>query len=201
MRILLATHNRHKRDELQSILAPVKGVQIIVLEDVGEPIPEPIEDGRTLEENAYIKAREIFQATWIPTIADDTGLEVDALGGAPGVRSARYAGEGATYADNCQKLLADLATCGELERRGRFRTVICYCDDRRTLMVSGEVGGTITDAMRGANGFGYDPVFLPDESDRTFAEMTASEKNSVSHRARALREILVLFERLFESRE
>jgi XTP/dITP diphosphohydrolase len=186
MRILLATNNPHKAEELGAILSGLDGVEILTLKDLPFAIPEPVEDGDTLEANAYIKAREIFAAAGIPTVADDTGLEVDILNGAPGVFSARYAGESATYADNCDKLLGAMAGAPEAERTARFRTVICYVDPLRTLFAEGSVDGTIIDAKRGDAGFGYDPLFRPGGDERTFAEMKPEEKNRISHRARAL---------------
>jgi XTP/dITP diphosphohydrolase len=202
MRILLATNNPHKAEELAAILGGLQGGPggLITLKDLPFAIPEPVEDGDTLEANAYIKAHEIFAATGIPTIADDTGLEVAALGGAPGVFSARYAGEGATYADNCVKLLGELeraaAADATADRAARFRTVICYTDGLRTLFAEGIVEGEIIGSPRGDAGFGYDPVFRPDGDERTFAEMSPAEKNAISHRGRALaalRETLPLY--------
>ncbi|HVZ39711.1 MAG TPA: RdgB/HAM1 family non-canonical purine NTP pyrophosphatase [Candidatus Kapabacteria bacterium] len=186
MRILLATHNPHKADELGSILGTLESITLLTLDDLPARPAEPVEDGATLEANAYIKAAEIFAATGIPTIADDTGLEVAALGGAPGVYSARYAGEGGTYADNCRKLIAELEHSGAADRSALFRTVICYTDGDRTLLAEGSVRGMILPEPRGAGGFGYDPLFQPEGSSRTFAEMDAAEKNAVSHRGRAL---------------
>ena len=184
MDILIATNNAHKAEELAAILGQIDGVNIVTLRDIPERLPEPVEDGATLEENAYIKAREIHIATGLPVVADDTGLEVAALGGAPGVLSARYAGEDATYADNCRKLLESLEGAGD--RSARFRTVICYVDAQRTLFAEGSVDGTILPEMRGEGGFGYDPLFVPAGQKRTFAEISPEEKNRISHRARAL---------------
>lgn len=184
MDILIATNNAHKAEELAAILGQIDGVSIVTLRDIPERLPEPVEDGATLEENAYIKAREIHTATGLPVVADDTGLEVAALGGAPGVLSARYAGEDASYADNCRKLVESLE--GAADRSARFRTVICYVDAQRTLFAEGSVDGTILPQMRGEGGFGYDPLFVPAGQKRTFAEMSPEEKNRISHRARAL---------------
>ena len=186
MRILLATNNPHKAEELASILGASGELTVLTLRDLPEVPPEPVEDGQTLEANAYIKAREIFEATGIPTVADDTGLEVLGLDGAPGVFSARYAGESATYADNCAKLQAELAARAGADRTARFRTVICYVDPFRTLFAEGSVEGEIVEAPRGDGGFGYDPLFRPYGGDRTFAEMSPAEKNRISHRAQAL---------------
>jgi XTP/dITP diphosphohydrolase len=153
--------------------------------------PDVAETGATLEENARIKARAVAEAAALPAIADDTGLEVDALGGAPGVRAARFAGEGASYTDNVQHLLSELerAGAGDARRGARFATVaMVRWPDGRELAVRGEVEGVITSAPRGPGGFGYDPVFRPRDGDgRTFAEMTAEEKHALSHRGRAFR--------------
>ena len=149
------------------------------------------ETGDTLEANARLKARAVAAAAGLPAMADDTGLEVDALGGAPGVYSARYAGEGATYADNVAKLLDELGSLpgGGGARRARFRTVALVAwPDGREVAAEGTVEGRIAAVARGGGGFGYDPVFVPDEGGgRTFAEMAAGEKHAVSHRGRAFR--------------
>jgi XTP/dITP diphosphohydrolase len=187
MNILLATNNPHKAEELAAILGAFDAITLLTLKDIPQEIPEPVEDGDTLEANAYIKAREIFLATGMPTIADDTGLEVAALNGEPGVHSARYAGENVTYDDNCTKLLDALSDAAD--RSARFRTVICYTDQFRTLFAEGSIEGTIERARRGEGGFGYDPIFRPADGDRTFAEMSADEKNAISHRGRALRNL------------
>jgi XTP/dITP diphosphohydrolase len=180
-RFVLATANRDKAAEIEAIFGP--GVELL-------PRPESVgeveETGDTLEENARIKARALVGATGLPALADDTGLEVDALGGRPGVYSARFAGESATYAENVAKLLAEMA--GVQDRAARFRTVaVAVWPDGRELVAEGEVRGRITDIRRGTEGFGYDPVFVPEGTTRTFAQMTTEEKNSVSHRGRAFR--------------
>lgn len=188
MKIILATNNQHKRDELLALLQNEVGsaVEVQTLEEAGITI-EIEETGDTLEENALIKARAIFSLTKLPTIADDTGLEVDALGGAPGVYSARYAGEKVSYDDNVQKLLAEML--GRDDRGARFRTVIAYIDQNGDeQLFQGEVEGTIAHDKRGSNGFGYDPIFEPNEANgKTFAELSSEAKNLISHRARALR--------------
>ena len=151
-------------------------------------MPDVDETGSTLEENARIKAHAIAAATGRPALADDTGLEVDALGGAPGVHSARYAGEEANPQKNVAKMLAELAQV-PAPRRARFRTVaLISWPDGKELMADGTVEGEIADSVRGDGGFGYDPIFVPAGGDgRTFAQLTAAEKNAVSHRGRALR--------------
>ena len=152
--------------------------------------PDVEETGATLEANARIKASALADALGVPAIADDTGLEVDALGGAPGVYSARYAGERASYTDNVDKLLAALGDRDD--RSARFATVaMARWPDGRELAVRGEIEGAIAPAARGREGFGYDPVFVPVEGDgRTFAEMTAAEKHALSHRGRAFRALV-----------
>jgi XTP/dITP diphosphohydrolase len=154
--------------------------------------PDIEETGATLEENARIKAEGMHVATGITSIADDTGLEVDALDGAPGVYSARYAGPDATYADNVRALLLALDGVPPARRSARFATVAHVTGlNGRPVVVRGEVAGTITDAPRGSGTFGYDPVFMPDEGDgRTFAEMSPSEKHALSHRGRAFRALV-----------
>ncbi len=155
-----------------------------------EDVPDVVEDGETLLDNARLKARALVVATGLAAVADDTGLEVDALDGAPGVYSARYAGEGVTYADNVAKLLTELAARPEgVARTARFRTVaMASFPDGSELWAEGAVEGTIATEPVGTGGFGYDPVFVPSEGDgRTFAEMTPSEKNAISHRGRAFR--------------
>lgn len=191
MTILLASNNQHKAEEIKAILSDLQDLSIIKLSELEQTIPEPIEDGVTLEANAWIKAKEIHDATGLPVIADDTGLEVHALEGAPGVYSARYAGEDATYDDNCNALIDALK--GEVNRMARFRTVICYVDTYRTLFAEGEVEGVITAGKNGEGGFGYDPIFRPNESEQTFAEMTSEAKNKMSHRGRALRNFHATF--------
>jgi XTP/dITP diphosphohydrolase len=158
-----------------------------------DAVPDVEETGSTLEENARIKAVGVGTAMNLPAIADDTGLMVDALGGAPGVFSARYAGENATYADNVVKLLDALADVPDDRRGARFETVIITMwPDGRELIARGVVNGRIARSPRGSHGFGYDPVFVPTEGDgRTFAEMTPGEKHALSHRGRAVRALAV----------
>ena len=188
MNLVLATHNPHKREELREILRGElsNGIEILTLEDIQPPIGDIEETGETLEENALIKARAVFERTKLATVADDTGLEVEALNGAPGVYSARYSGEGATYASNVLKLLDALE--GVDDRRAKFSTVIAYIDvSGGEQLFRGEVSGVIAREPCGANGFGYDPIFIPEVGTKTFAEMTDEEKNAISHRGRALR--------------
>ncbi|MHB8669915.1 MAG: RdgB/HAM1 family non-canonical purine NTP pyrophosphatase [Acidimicrobiales bacterium] len=187
MRLILATANPDKAAEIRAILAGVIDVELV---ERPSDLAEVEETADTLEGNAWLKARALASATGEGALADDTGLEVHALGGRPGVFSARYAGEKASYADNVAKLLAELAGQeGPALRRARFRTVaVAHLSDGRELASEGEVAGTIAPEARGQNGFGYDPVFVPDDGDgRTFAEMTSAEKHALSHRARAFR--------------
>jgi XTP/dITP diphosphohydrolase len=185
--LVLATANPDKADEIRAVLRDAG----IVVELLPRPhdVPEVDETGTTLEENARLKAVALCEATGLPAIADDTGLAVDALDGAPGVHSARYAGEDATYADNVVKLLDALRGVADTERTARFTTVaLARWPDGREVAAIGDVEGVIAPAGRGREGFGYDPVFVPVEGDgRTFAEMTAHEKHAVSHRGRAFR--------------
>jgi XTP/dITP diphosphohydrolase len=187
VRYVLASANLDKAREIREIL----GAAGLELELVARPpdVPDVEETGTTLEENARMKAVAICSATGEPAIADDTGLEVDALDGAPGVRSARYAGEHASYGDNVAKLLAALAGVPPERRTARFTTVaVARFPDGREVAALGDVSGTITEEARGGEGFGYDPLFVPDEGDgRSFAEMTPQEKHDLSHRGRAFR--------------
>ncbi len=177
-RLVIASKNPDKVAEVKDVLA---GLGVVVAE-AGD-WPDVDETADTLEGNALLKARAVAAATGLPAVADDTGLEVAALGGAPGVRSARFSEEG-TYASNRAKLKAALA--GVADRRARFRTVVALVTpDGGEVVAEGSVDGVIADEERGANGFGYDPLF--EVEGRTFAEMTADEKHAVSHRARALR--------------
>ena len=150
-------------------------------------VPDVVEDGETLEDNARLKARALVEATGRAAVADDTGLEVDALNGRPGVHSARYAGENVTYQDNVNKMLSELAEVEEGKRTARFRTVaLLRRPDGREIVCEGSVVGVIATEPAGSNGFGYDPIFIPNEGDgRTFAQMTRSEKAELSHRGRA----------------
>jgi XTP/dITP diphosphohydrolase len=186
-RFVLATANPDKAAEITRILRDAGAV----LELTPRPadVPEIEETGATLEANARLKAVGLAFATGLPAIADDTGLEVDALGGAPGVYSARFAGPEATYADNCNHLLQRLHGVPPERRTARFATVaLAHWPDGREAAALGTVEGTIAETARGEGGFGYDPVFVPLEGGgRTFAEMTAAEKHAISHRGRAFR--------------
>jgi XTP/dITP diphosphohydrolase len=182
--LLVSTRNPHKLAELREMLAGA--VAEIVTPDAFPGLPDVVEDRDTLEGNALKKAEELFLATGIPAMADDTGLEVDALHGAPGVFSARFAGEKATYAQNVDKLLTALAGTPPEKRNARFRTVIAFVDQNGHHFFEGVCEGIILTERRGNAGFGYDPVFMPIGENRTFAEMSDVEKNAISHRGRAM---------------
>jgi XTP/dITP diphosphohydrolase len=184
MKILLATQNIHKVEELRLFMSQF-GHEVLTLNDFPE-IDEIIEDGETLEANALLKARAGFAATGLPTIADDTGLEVDALNGAPGVYSARYAGDNVTYDDNVNKLLQEMQSINDNERNARFVTVVVFLDSEHEFLARGVVLGEITKQRIGDSGFGYDPVFRVLEKNKTYAQMSLEEKNQLSHRGRAM---------------
>ncbi|MDP8205893.1 MAG: RdgB/HAM1 family non-canonical purine NTP pyrophosphatase [Candidatus Electryonea clarkiae] len=181
--ILLATRNEDKRRELSVML----GDEVIIHhpDEFSDQEVEETED--SLWGNALLKARHGFKSSGLPSVADDTGLEVDALNGEPGVYSSRYAGINATYNDNVNKLLKELKAFLEKERTTRFRTVIAYVDEHGEQRFDGLVEGTITMDKHGASGFGYDPVFKPDGYTITMAEMSLSTKNKISHRGKAFR--------------
>lgn len=182
--ILVGTGNRHKAEEIAKLLSDLP-VKVKTLKDF-PAIAEVVEDGKTLEDNAVKKARSYAQASGLLTLADDTGLEVKALNGGPGVLSARYAGETCSYEDNNRKLLKNLES--SKDRAARFRCVIAICDPRSNVFetVEGVVEGEILRSARGRNGFGYDPIFYLPGQKKTFAELALEEKNRVSHRALAL---------------
>jgi XTP/dITP diphosphohydrolase len=187
VRLVLASANPDKAAEIRAILsAAVPGLD---LAPRPPDLPDVDETGTTLIENARLKAAAITAATGEPAVADDTGLLVDALDGAPGVYSARFAGEGATYADNVTKLLGELVCIPPERRTARFETVaLVRWPDGREIAASGAVDGVIATGPRGDRGFGYDPIFVPAEGDgRTFAELTPDEKHALSHRGRAFR--------------
>jgi len=191
MEIILATHNSDKCKELQETFINT-GVKIYTLQDFPE-IKEIIEDGNTLEENAFIKSRTVYNLTKIPTISDDTGLEVDALNGAPGVYSARYAGEECSYSDNVNKLLLDMQNVNQKYRTATFKTVVTYVSQDLELVAEGSVKGIITRKPYGKKGFGYDPIFYVLSENKTFAEMNVNEKQQCSHRGKAITNLKRLF--------
>ncbi len=196
-RVILASRNKGKLKEIHAILEKF-GMETISRDDAGLPTFEVEETGTTFEENSYIKAKAILDIAHTITIADDSGLEVDALGGAPGVYSARYAGEGCTPADNNEKLLRELKDVPEEKRGAAFVSVITMLfPNGDKLVARGECRGHIATQLRGEGGFGYDPLFIPDGENRSFGEMSGEEKNRISHRARSLQ----ILENMIRDRE
>ena len=193
MDLIFATHNRHKVSEVQAMLPA--GIHVRSLSDLGcdEDIPETAD---TLQGNALQKAQFVHERYNCNCFADDTGLEIDALDGRPGVYSARYAGEGCSFDDNVRKVLAELENVPLEQRTARFRTVVALVLDGRTYFFEGKVEGLMTLERHGVEGFGYDPIFLPEGYGQTFAEMDASEKNRISHRGRAMAKMVGFLERL-----
>jgi len=185
LKLVLATHNDGKILEMQYALKDIS-VDVITLKDFPY-IDEIPETGQTLLENAFIKAKTVFNETGLPSLADDTGLEIDALSGEPGVYSARYAGENASYLDNCTKVLSKLDGVRPENRTARFRTIMAFVGKDKKFHCEGNVNGLIIDEMIGHNGFGYDPIFYYPKLEKTFAELKKDEKNSISHRGKALR--------------
>lgn len=183
--MIFATHNKHKLHEVSHLIG--QQYQLICLDDAGitEDIPET---ASTLEGNAKLKARYVFEKTGSNVFADDTGLEVEALDGAPGVISARYAGPDSNAANNLKKLMQ--AMNGITNRKARFRTVICLIKDGKEYLFEGTVEGHIAHETAGIEGFGYDPVFIPDGYSETFAQMPLSLKNTISHRSRAMQKLI-----------
>lgn len=196
-KIVIGTNNQHKAREISEILDSL-AVELLTLEEFKniEPVPE---DAHTLRENAALKAIGFAKQTGLPTVADDSGLEVDALDGRPGVHSARYAGPDATYIQLCEKLLGEMKGVPESKRTARFRCCVCLADSEKVrLEVDGEVEGRIIFEMRGEHGFGYDPVFVPIGYNSTFAQMSPDMKNSISHRGVAFRRFREKLKELLE---
>ncbi|UJF30006.1 RdgB/HAM1 family non-canonical purine NTP pyrophosphatase [Kaistella sp. 97-N-M2] len=187
--ILIATHNQHKKEEIQQILGDRFKVTSLTDYDLHEEI---VEDGSTFHENALIKAKYCFEKTGKPSLGDDSGLVVDALDGRPGIYSARYAGNH-DFAKNMAKVLEELE--GEENRKAYFVTVMCLVDDSGVNYFEGRVYGNLTREILGEKGFGYDPVFIPNDHDITFAEMAAEEKNKISHRKQAIEKFLEFMEK------
>ncbi len=186
MKLIIATRNPHKLEEIRAIF-DFQGLEVLSAFDFPD-IPDVVEDGDTLEANAIKKAVEIAAATGSWALADDSGLEVFALGGAPGVYSARYAGEECSYEANNEKLLCELAV--KEDRSAQFRTVIALSDPEGNVQtLEGACPGVIIEELRGTNGFGYDPLFVPEGYAETFAELDSGVKNRISHRARALQKV------------
>lgn len=187
MKIILASNNKNKLSEVREILKPA-GIEVIMQSEAGADI-EVEENGNTFAENAYMKAKAVFDLTGLPVIADDSGLEVDFLNGAPGVLSKRFAPDG----QRRKRILAELENVPDEKRGASFVSCICYIDpEGKAHYFTGKVFGTIGYENRGTNGFGYDPIFM--YGDRSFAEMSAEEKNEVSHRANALKQLKEFFE-------
>ncbi len=198
-KIIIATNNRDKLAEIKGILEKAD-IEVLGAADFPD-FPEAEETGETLAENALQKARAVWKKYRIPCLADDTGLEVDYLDGEPGVYSSRYAGPEATYDDNCEKLLADLEGVPRSSRKARFRTVMAFIDGGgREHLAEGSIEGAILERRQGKNGFGYDPIFFVPAANMTLAEMTAEQKNSISHRRRALDKIIPVIKGYFLSR-
>ncbi len=191
MQLVLATNNQDKIKEMKNLLDDLP-ITILTADDFLE-FPDVEETGTTLEENSLIKAKAIFEFTGLPALADDTGLEVDALHGAPGVYSSRYAGEDVTYEDNNRKLIAEMENVPAEKRTARFRCVMTICWDETTIeTVDGIAEGVIAETLGSVQGFGYDPVFYYPSSQKLFSEMTIEEKNQISHRGLALQEVRTL---------
>lgn len=195
--VIIASRNKGKIREISEILNKF-GMKVISRDEAGLPTDEVEETGTTCEENSYIKAKAIFDITGLPTIADDSGLWVDALDGAPGVYSARYAGENCSYEDNNRKLLKELEGVPYEKRTAKFVSVLTMIfPDGDKLVARGECSGKIETELRGDKGFGYDPLFVPDGFNNTFAEIGYEEKNRISHRAKSLKKL----EELIRGRE
>lgn len=190
MRVVLASSNSGKLCELGSLLAPF-GFDLVAQSTLG--IETPAETGRTFAENALLKARYAAAATHLPALADDSGIEVDALAGRPGIYSARYAGEGASDQANLRKMLDEMRAVPAPRRTARYQCVIAFVEtagDSTPILANGTWEGTLIGAPRGLGGFGYDPIFVPQGLDRTAAELDTGEKNSLSHRGQALRALV-----------
>lgn len=194
-RLIIASNNQGKLREFRKMLEPF-GFEVVSMREAGFT-DEIVEDGETFEENAHIKARAIFEATHTPTIADDSGLEIDFLNGAPGVYSARYAGEGASDKDRCEKVLEEMHGVARPLREARFVCSIyfIYAEDDE-YSVRGTVEGYIGDEMVGNNGFGYDPIFMLDD-DESMATISEEEKNKISHRAKAFEQLAEILKEKF----
>ena len=187
-KIVIASSNKHKVSEISSKIQPFFD-EILSLEDFPK-IGEIIEDGNTIEENSFIKSRACFNFSKTASVADDTILEVDALNGDPGLYTARYAGDKATYEDNMKKLLKNLKGIEMHLRTARFRTIISYVDGINDFHVEGVIQGKITNSKLGTNGFGYDPIFFSEKFNMTLAQMNSEQKNQISHRGLAIKKFV-----------
>ena len=197
MKIVIATHNKDKLIELKKGFSGLN-FELHDLNDFPE-IGEIIEDGKTLRENAYIKAKTVFDITGIPAIADDTGLEVNFLNGDPGVYTARFAGENCTYQDNVDKLLYVMKNVPIDQRGAYFKTSMVYIDKKKELFADGIVKGMISEKIKGLAGFGYDPLFYIPKEGKTFAEMSIEKKNIISHRGLAIKKLIVEINTYFKT--
>lgn len=182
--LVLATRNKHKIEEIKTLTRDL-GIDILTLNDFPN-IPHLIEDGSTFQENALKKARQVFQHTKLPSLADDSGLEVFFINKRPGVWSARYSGEGATDERNNDKLLKEMRSVAPRRRAAQFVAVLALVGKGFEEITEGICPGKLAESPRGTNGFGYDPIFIPNGYARTYAELTAEEKNIISHRAKAM---------------
>lgn len=203
MTLVLATKNRGKVAELRTLLSGLP-LDVRTVDEIAPNLPAVIEDGATFEENAILKAQAVADATKLVTLADDSGLEVDALGGRPGVRSARFAGEGATDAENNAALLVALEDVHGAERHARFRSVVAIVDPfaagAAPIVAEGKCEGTIAREPRGLGGFGYDPLFVLEGDERSMAELSEDDKNRVSHRGKAARAVIRHLEAMVAAR-
>lgn len=197
--LLLSTKNQHKILEIQEIFRSViSDSTILSLDSYSDNAPIIVESLDTIEGNAYLKSVEIFNFAQIPTLSDDSGLEIDALDGKPGVFSSRYSGENASDSSNRKRVLEELKIIPFEKRTARFRTVLCYTDNLRTIFFEGVCEGTITNEELGDRGFGYDQIFIPVGSSKTFGQMDMSEKNEFSHRKKALSKFLEFYRTINE---
>ena len=193
MKILIGTNNQKKIEEIKSKITN-QSIELVNPNEIGLINFDVVEDADTLEGNAFLKAKAFYQVSGVCSISDDTGLFVDFLGGQPGVFSARYAGENASYEENCDKLLDELSISDN--RSAFFRTVICLYDGNSPIYFSGECYGEIIKNKKGSKGFGYDPIFLPKNYSITFAEMDSELKNQISHRAKAVSKLIEYLDKL-----
>jgi len=197
MKLVIATRNNDKIIEIKEIFEG-NSFELVSLSEFPQA-PEVEETGKTLLENALLKAESAAKATGLPAIADDTGLFVDALNGEPGVRSSRYAGENVSYEENRKLLLKNLDKAHGSDRRARFETIAVLVDESGHITAKGEVEGLITNEQRGNNGFGYDPIFQSVYSEKTFGELTRTEKKGFSHRGKAFQELLRIMNTKYSS--
>lgn len=197
-KIVLASNNKHKLDEFSQIFNQIHlPISLITPNDINLSGLDVDETGDTFEENSEIKAKSFFEAAGIPAIADDSGLEVDCLDKNPGVQSARYAGTHGNDAANRLKVLEEIIKSSSDDLTARFRCVICYYDGVNKIFANGSVEGRISLEERGAGGFGYDPIFIPDGFEQTFAELPQIEKNKISHRGKAIQDFVNKYKKIY----